>query len=544
MKILKRIYRLLQVEERKKLIKMAITVFISALLNFVSIAALLPVLYFLLGEGGKNKVALLFCILAIAVILIKSLASTLITRYHNQCLLSFYRRLSYSLFSSYYNRGLLFIREQGTNKLRYDTNAMCYGFSHSLLASICSMAGDILLILFATIALLIWNGATVLILFASFIPFMCFYFFGVRKKVMKYGTEDMQVKREQSRVVTEAFVGYVEVKVNGVFPTLQRSFLEGMDKISHNRMKLDMLLRLPMLLSELSVICGLTILILFAKGDVGMLVGVFAIAAFRLLPALRSILSGWTQIQNSIYCLDVIEEGLKDYQDEEKAEEQKISFEREIAMSGIDYAYPGGETILKDFNCRIHKGEYVGFSGTSGVGKSTLFNLIIGLIEPIEGEITIDGVPLTRQTCNSWMRQIGYVPQEVYIFNGTLAENIALGCEQIDYQQLDEILEKVSLSKWVKSLPQGVDTLLSEAGCGLSGGQKQRIGIARALYKNASVILLDEATSALDNETEKEINRTLKQLRECQEGLTILSIAHRESSLGFCDRVVELKIEN
>ena len=544
MKILKRIYRLLQVEERKKLIKMAITVFVSALLNFVGIAALLPVLYFLLEEGGKNKVALLFSMLAIAVILIKSLASTLITRYQNQCLLSFYRRLSYSLFSSYYDRGLLFIREQGTNKLRYDTNAMCYGFSHSLLAPICSMAGDILLILFATRALLIWNGATVLILFASFIPFMCFYFFGVRKRVMKYGTEDMQVKREQSKVVTEAFGGYVEVKVNGVFPTLQRSFLEGMDKISHNRMKLDMLLRLPMLLSELSVICGLTILILFAKGDVKMLVGVFAIAAFRLLPALRSILSGWTQIQNSIYCLDVIEEGLKDYQDEASTEEQEIGFEREIAMTGIDYAYPGGETILKDFNCRIHKGEYVGFSGTSGVGKSTLFNLIIGLIEPLTGKITIDGVPLTRQTCNSWMRQIGYVPQEVFIFNGTLAENIALGCEQIDYQQLEGILEKVSLSKWVNSLPQGVDTLLSEAGCSLSGGQKQRVGIARALYKNASVLLLDEATSALDNETEKEINGTLKQLRECQEGLTILSIAHRESSLGFCDRIIELKIEN
>ena len=102
----------------------------------------------------------------------------------------------------------------------------------------------------------------------------------------------------------------------------------------------------------------------------------------------------------------------------------------------------------------------------------------------------------------------------------------------------------MSLSKWVNSLPQGVDTLLSEAGCSLSGGQKQRVGIARALYKNASVLLLDEATSALDNETEKEINGTLKQLRECQEGLTILSIAHRESSLGFCDRIIELKIEN
>jgi ABC-type multidrug transport system fused ATPase/permease subunit len=263
MKILKRIYRLLQAGERKKLIKMAILVFVSALLNFAGLAVLLPVLYFLLEEGGKNQAALFFCILAIVFILAKSFVSTLITRYQNQCLLAFYKRLSFSLFSSYYNRGLLFIREQGTNKLRYETNAMCYAFSHSLLAPICRIAGDVLLIALVTTALLIWNGTTVLILLVAFIPFMCFYFFGVKKKVMKYGTDDMNVKREQAKVVTEAFRGYVEVKVNGAFPTLQRSFLEGMDRISYNRMKLDMLLRLPMMLSELSVICGLTILVLF-----------------------------------------------------------------------------------------------------------------------------------------------------------------------------------------------------------------------------------------------------------------------------------------
>ena len=541
MKILKRIYRLLQLEERKMLMKMAVTVFFLALLNFASLAVLLPVLYFLLEEGGKNKAALFFSILAIAFILVKSFVTTIITRYQNQCLLAFYRRLSYSLFSSYFNRGLLFIREQGSNKLRYETNAVCYGFSHSLLGPICMMTGEVLLIVLVTIALLIWNGTTVLILFVSFIPFMCFYFFGVRKQVVKYGTEDMNVKREQSRVVSEAFSGYVEVKVNGAFPTLLHSFLDGMDKISYNRMKLDVLLRLPMLLSELSVVCGLTILVLFAQGDVGMMVGVFAVAAFRLLPALRTILSGWTQVQNSIYCLDVIEEGLKDYQGEDDQEEEEISFEREIAMTGISYAYPGSEFILKDFDCRIYKGEYVGICGTSGVGKSTLFNLIIGLITPASGKITIDGVPLTRKTSASWMKQIGYVPQEVFIFNGTLAENIALGCEQVDYQLMDDILEKVSLGKWVKSLPNGTDTVLSEAGSQLSGGQKQRIGIARALYKKASVLLLDEATSALDNETEKEINRTLQQLKENGEVLTILSIAHRESSLNFCDRIITIK---
>jgi ABC-type multidrug transport system fused ATPase/permease subunit len=543
MNILKRIYNLLQVEERKKLIKMAVTVFLSALLNFIGLAVLLPLLYFLLEENSRNEAAIFFSILAIAVIIFKSVVITFITRYQNQCLLSFYRRLSFSLFSTYYNRGLLFIRKHGSNKLRYEINSMCYGFSHSLLAPICRITGDILLIALATIALLIWNGTSVLILLATFTPFMCFYFFGVRKKVREYGTDDMNVKREQSKVVSETFQGYVEVEVNGAFPALQQSFMDGMDKISHNRLKLDMLLRLPMLLTELSAICGLIILIMFGQGDIVMLVGVFAVAAFRLLPALRSILSGWTQIQNSIYCLDVIEEGLKDYQEENEIEKQDISFEHEIDIEGINYAYPGGESILKDFNCRINKGEYVGVCGTSGIGKSTLFNIIIGLIEPNSGKITIDGIPLTRKTRTSWMKQIGYVPQDVFIFNGTLAENIALGCDNIDHLRMNEIIEKVSLDQWVKTLPNGADTILSEAGCEMSGGQKQRIGIARALYKKASVLMFDEATSALDNETEKEINATLQQLKENGETLTILSIAHRESSLSFCDRIITIEDE-
>ena len=541
MKLLKRIVHLLHAEERAKVLKMAITVFFSALLDFAGLAVLLPVLYFLLDGEGRSQAALYFCLLAMGVILVKCVLGTFFTRYQNQCLLGFYRRLSFSLFSSYYSRGLLFIREHGSNKLGYEVNSMCYAFSHSLLAPICRMAGDVLLILLVTLALLVWNGTTVLILFASFIPFMCFYFFGVRKKVRQYGADDMQVKRAQARVVADTFRGYVELEVNGAFPTLQRTFLQGMDKISHTRQKLDMLLRLPLFLSELSVVVGLTLLVFFGRGDVRMLVGVFAIAAFRLLPALRSILTGWTQIQNALCCLDVIEEGLKDYQEEDETEKQDILFESEIRMQGIDYAYPGGEQILKGFDCRISKGEYVGFCGTSGVGKSTLFNLLIGLIEPDAGELQIDGVPLTRGVRASWMKQIGYVPQEVFIFNGTLAENIALGCERIDYGQIDEILEKVSLDSWVKSLPDGVETRLSEAGGKLSGGQKQRIGIARALYRNVSVLLLDEATSALDNVTEKEINTTLQQLKQNNEGLTILSIAHRESSLSFCDRIITIE---
>lgn len=538
MNLLARIYAILLPDERKKGCRMVLSAFLSALLDFMGLAALLPVLYYLLDGGEQSDAALQFCLLAIGVILMKSVLSTCFVRYQNQCLLSFYKRLSFSLYSSYYDRGLLFIREQGSSKLAFQINSMCYAFSHSLLSPIFRMMGDFLLIVLVTIALWVWNGKTVMLLYVSFIPFMCIYFFFVRKRVRKYGTDDMNAKREQSRIVMDTFRGYAELEVNGVFPAMQSAFLCGIDRIGRNRMKLDTLVKLPMFLSELSVVLALGVLVTWGNGDVGMLVGIFALAAFRLLPALRSVLLGWTQIQNAMCCLDVIEEGLSGYEQEC---EQEITFERNINIVKLSYEYPDSELILKEFDCRITKGEYVGFCGSSGIGKSTLFNLLIGLIEPNSGHIRVDDTLLTKATRKSWMNQIGYVPQEVFIFKGTLAENIAIGCKAIDYNRINELLTKVSLDNWVQSLPDGIHTQLGEAGSKLSGGQKQRIGLARALYRNVSVLFLDEATSALDNDTEKEINRALLQWKEEDKGLTILSIAHRESSLQYCNRIITLK---
>jgi ABC-type multidrug transport system fused ATPase/permease subunit len=542
MMIFRRIYRLLLPEERKTSVRVVLTVLCSAVLDFMGLAALLPVLYYLLEDGNNSHAALSFCILAISVILLKSVLSLFFSRYQHRYLLSFYKRLSFSLYSSYYRKGLLFIREQGSNKLGYEVNAICYAFSQSLLAPMLKMVGDCLLVFLVTVALLIYDGTTVLLLYAAFLPFMLLYFFGIRTRIKKYGKLELDAKREQARVVMDTYRGFTELEVSGAFPTLQEAFLEGMDKVSANRLKIDMVQKFPLFLSELSVIIGLTLLVVFSTGDVKMLIGVFAVAAFRLLPAMRGFLSGWTQIQNVSTCLDTIEDGLKDDVPEEIASEndKPIAFKKDLSIENLTYAYPDSGNVLDNFNCCIRKGEYVGFRGSSGVGKSTLFNLLIGLLKPSSGNICIDGIPLSVENRRSWLHHIGYVPQEVFIFNGTLAENIALGCKEIDRDRIKGILNKVSLDKWAESLKNDLDTVLGEAGGKLSGGQKQRIGIARALYKEADVLFLDEATSALDNQTEKEVNETLSQLKEFDQGLTILSIAHRESSLAYCDRIITL----
>lgn len=535
---------MLEPEERRRGLKMTVSACLSAALDFIGLAALMPVLYFLLEGGQTRHTALLFCLAAFLIISLKSVAIILLTRYQNKCLMSFYKRLSLSLFSSYYRKGLLFIREQGSSKLGYEINVMCYAFTNSLLASLYRMFGEILLILFITIALLVINGTSVFLLYVSFLPFMLVYFFGIRKRVREFGNDDMAAKRRQSRIVLDTFRGFPELEVYGASGAVRNSFIDGIDIISRNRIRLDTILRLPLLLSELSVAAGLSLLVAFGEGDIRILLGTFTVAAFRILPALRTILAGWTQIQNSACCLDTIEEGLRDSLPDVSVDSEPISFRHSIDVNNLTYSYPDGVCILKNFSCSVTKGEYVGIKGPSGVGKSTFFNLLIGLISPASGKILIDGTPLSDSTRLSWMKLIGYVPQDVFIFKGTLAENIALGDKEINYARISEILRKVGLRKLECSLPEGVRTVMDEAGTKLSGGERQRIGIARALYKNAEVLFLDEATSALDDDTERGINHTLLDLRQSYRGLTILSIAHRESSLQYCDRLITIKNPN
>lgn len=537
--MLKEIYHLLLPSERRMGIIMA--VFFSALLNFAGLAALIPVLLFLIEEKEEKGEALLFCLLAVGFILFKNVLVMGLSRFQNYFLLSLYKRLSFSLFSSYYHRGILFISRLGSTRLGYEVNYVCYAFSMSLLSPLLNMTADVLLILLVTAVLLVYAPMTVLMLYLAFFPFMLMYIFGIKRRIRYYGKKELLARREQTRIVTEAYKGYAELEVNHAFPSLQHSFLKGLDTISFCRLKLETVYHLPLCLSELSVVIGLTLLALSGTGNVKALVGIFAVGAFRLLPALRESLSAWTQIQNSVFCLRIIKAGMEDlFSTFEEKPTAGLSFEKEIAISNLSYTYPEGKRVLKEFDCTIRKGEYIGIRGSSGIGKSTLFNLLLGFLKPDGGEIRIDGVLLSAENRKLWHRRIGYVPQGVFILDGTLAENVALGCCDISKEKVKRILRQVRLDEWVDELPLGIDTLLGESGARLSGGQKQRVGIARALYKEADILLLDEATSALDTATECEINEMICGLRNDYRGLTVLSIAHRESSLAFCNRIITL----
>jgi ABC-type multidrug transport system fused ATPase/permease subunit len=220
-----------------------------------------------------------------------------------------------------------------------------------------------------------------------------------------------------------------------------------------------------------------------------------------------------------------------------------MPFQEAITLENVRFSYPrGGRPAIEDVSLVIPKGARVGFIGKTGSGKSTLMDLVLGLLTPEGGRILIDGVGLTDANRTAWQARIAHVPQAIYLSDGTIAENIAFGVpvDRIDMARMRSAAEQANLAEVIEGLPQGYDSLVGERGVRLSGGQRQRIGIARALYKEANVLVFDEATSALDDETEMAVMEAIENLGR---NLTVLIIAHRLGIIEGCDFTFRLQEE-
>jgi ATP-binding cassette subfamily B protein len=258
----------------------------------------------------------------------------------------------------------------------------------------------------------------------------------------------------------------------------------------------------------------------------------FVLALYRLLPSVNRIISGYNTMMYYHKSIDVIDLELKTNQ--EKLANEAIVFNHKIELKNINFSYKD-KAILDDITLTIDKGEKVAFIGESGSGKSTLVDLIIGLYHPNEGNIKIDNVVLNEFNLQSWRSQIGYIPQQVYLFDGTIVDNICFG-RKLDQTLLEIVLQQANILDFLKT-KQGVDTLVGEGGVQLSGGQKQRVAIARALYGQPEILVLDEATSALDDETEQKI---MNEIYKVSEGKTLIIVAHRLSTIKSCNKVYKI----
>lgn len=270
--------------------------------------------------------------------------------------------------------------------------------------------------------------------------------------------------------------------------------------------------------------------------------GVLAFGAQRLLPVMQQAYASWSSIQGGKAslqdALDLLDQPLPDHINNLSI--QVLKFEKQIAIKQLSFRY-GNTTpyILEELDFKIAKGSRVGFIGSTGSGKSTLLDIIMGLLPPTEGFLEVDGVPITKQNQRSWHSHVAHVPQAIFLSDGTIEENIAFGIPRhlIDRKRVLRSAEQAQISESIESWPNRYQTLVGERGIRLSGGQRQRIGIARALYKQADVIILDEATSALDNNTEEAVMKAINNLNP---SLTILIIAHRISTLRNCSQIIKL----
>lgn len=271
--------------------------------------------------------------------------------------------------------------------------------------------------------------------------------------------------------------------------------------------------------------------------------GALALGAQRLLPALQQAYGSWTSILgNQISLADVMElleqPMPRDVRDSPPA---RLPFEQGISFDDVHFCYAkNGPWVLSGVNLSIRKGARVGFVGSTGGGKSTLLDLLMGLLMPIEGEIRVDGITLDRTSMRAWQQNIAHVPQSIYLADATLAENIAFGIprEEIDFNRVRQAARQAQIADFIESRPEGYEAYVGERGISLSGGQRQRIGIARALYRQATVLVFDEATSALDEETEQAVMAAIEGLGR---DMTILIIAHRTATLKHCDTIVKLE---
>ncbi|EJA9823187.1 ATP-binding cassette domain-containing protein [Campylobacter coli] len=264
-------------------------------------------------------------------------------------------------------------------------------------------------------------------------------------------------------------------------------------------------------------------------------ISIFVLALYRLMPSANRIITSYHDLLYYRSSLDIIYQILK--QKEESLGEEKINFDKELRLENLTFGYKDKKNLFTCLNLSIKKGEKIAFIGESGCGKSTLVDIIIGLLSPREGRVLLDENELNMKNVKNYRQKIGYIPQNIYLFNDSIAKNISFG-DEVDEEKLQSVIKQANLEHFVKNLPQGVQTKVGDGGSNLSGGQKQRIAIARALYLDPEILVLDEATSALDTESEAKI---MDEIYKISKDKTMIIIAHRLSTITRCDSIYRLE---
>ena len=556
MQTFKKLLLLLSPNELKRAGLLLIMILIMALLDMIGVASILPFITVLTNPDiiqtnsilntmfNNTKIFLVFVMLVVS-ISFKALTTYAQLRFVQmrgysigKRLVEGYLRQPYSWFLGRHSA------ELGKNILS-EADTVVGGFMKPLLdmiaKSMVTLSIIILLIIvdpkLAIIIGFILGGAYVII----------FYF--IRAYLNQIGKKRLKHNEIRFKSVSEAFGATKEVKVGGLEKIYIKLFSDSAKIYAQTSASSTLISQLPRFFLEIIAFGGVLLIILYMMKQSDNfntalpIVSLYVFAGYRLMPAIQQIYSSFVALTFVGPAIDNLSKDIKNLRlINFKQTNEKLSFNNAISLKNIYYNYPNtSKTALKDISLSIPAKSSIGLVGATGSGKTTLVDIILGLLEAQKGTLKVDDEIITPENTRSWQRSIGYVPQYIYLSDDTVKANIAFGVDPNDIVQskVEQVSKIANLHEFIVSeLANKYETTIGERGVRLSGGQRQRIGIARALYHNPKVLILDEATSALDNQTEKAVMDAVNNLND---NMTIILIAHRLSTVKKCDQIYFLK---
>lgn len=571
-----RIYRLLSPSQKKSLLSLGGIVFVSGFFELIGVASIMPFMGMIVDPAAalQNRwIAPLhqmiplppksFVILLGGVVLLVLFLSNLISALTIWSILRFSFKvgsdLSKMMFSVYLTYPYLFFLSRNTSDLGQNTLFEIGRIVNNILMPLLILLSRVVLAAAILILLLVVNPV-IAVLSGIFLggSYLTVYLL-VRRTLTRTGKEVSLENSRRFQIASETFSAIKDIKVLGREKNFYNVFSRPVEKYNLYQSRSQMIALLPRYAMETLAFGGIIVIVLVLLSIGGTLsktlplISLYALAGYRLMPTLQQIFANGSIIGYNLPAIDRIATDIEavssfDWKNgistipEISEPVSPMPFQKEIRLSEVSYHYPGrDEKVLEGLSLSIPVNSSVGIVGSTGSGKTTTLDILLGLLDPKDGCLLIDGVPVTSENRRRWQANIGYVPQQIMLIDDTVRKNIAFGIpeEQIDDERVEQAARLAHLHEFILSeLSDGYGTGIGERGVRLSGGQRQRIGIARALYHDPSVLILDEATSALDNLTETVIMEALSTLSHQK---TIIMVAHRLTTVRDCDFIVVLE---
>lgn len=564
MHVLNLLLDLLNKSEKKKLVNFVFLVFIMSLFDMIGVASIMPFIAVLADpeiidsnvylrqlysfmsfnndEAFLSFLGLVVFITLVITIIFKAFVTYLLTLFVREVAFS----LGLRFVKGYLNQTYEWFLNRNSSDLGKTVLSEVEKVVVGTLSPITQIAAQGSSALALVVVLVIANPLLSIIIAGVLIFVYVLVYVLLRGKLSRIGVGSLEDNTRRYQILSEAFGGIKEVKVLSLEAYAISRFEGPSKRFSGYIATSQAAASLPRYFLEVFVFGGMLLVVLFLLRDAGTLekalpyIALYAFAGYRLIPALQGLYAQIVSLRFVAPSLDKLNQemnGLLRKADTIESGHKQIQLSESLELKSVTYFYPGSDRpSLKNLNISIKAGSRIGLIGASGAGKSTVIDIILGLLKPTKGMVLIDDEALTNSNENSWRSQISYVSQTLFLTDDTIASNIAFGVEkeELDMSRVEQAIVMAQLKEMIDSLPLGVDTLVGERGVRLSGGERQRIALARAFYRRPKILILDEATSALDNITESKIMDSIDSLGR---DVTMIIIAHRISTVKSCDKI-------